>query len=108
VASLELVKLALSKKVYTSKKGEKLSATNSPNIDACDKYGMTALLYATFFGQIDTVKILIEQGADVNKMNSEGLTPLRLAAKQEIKVLFIANGAVEKKSNFDDERPFDN
>lgn len=49
-------------------------------IDRLDKYGYTALHYACFYGQLTSAKILVECGADVNRIAPEMSSPLLLAA----------------------------
>ncbi len=44
----------------------------------CDE-GVTALMWASYGGHIDIVKLLIESGADVNAKNKAGYTALMLA-----------------------------
>lgn len=49
-------------------------------IDRVDKYGYTSLHYACFYGQLTSVKILVDCGADVNRMAPELSSPLLLAS----------------------------
>ena len=44
-----------------------------------DGAGDTPLTLASMNGEVETVRMLLEAGADVNKRNSEGKTPLFLA-----------------------------
>ena len=44
-------------------------------------------------GEIDAVKAYLNDGADVNERDSDGLTPLHLVEKKEIAELLIAKGA---------------
>ena len=46
---------------------------------------MTALATAASFGHIETVKILVENGAYIKTTNDEKKTPLQLTKKEEIK-----------------------
>ena len=48
-------------------------------IKSVDKENNTALIFASKFGYNEIVKILIENGADVNFRNNEGKTALDLA-----------------------------
>ncbi|XP_050499039.1 ankyrin repeat family A protein 2-like [Diabrotica virgifera virgifera] len=50
------------------------------NVKDCDN--LTALHWASFYGQIHSVQLLIENGARVNEMGSEEETPLLLAASE--------------------------
>ncbi len=47
-------------------------------IDAVDEYGESALMKACRHGHEDIVYLLIENGADVNKINSKGESSLDL------------------------------
>lgn len=65
-------------------------------IDRLDKYGCSALHYACFYGQLNSVKILVECGADVNKSAPEMSSPLLLAASgghAEIVKFLLGHGA---------------
>ena len=62
--------------------------------------GETPLFNAAFFGQKDTVSLLIEHGVDVNAKNSFGETALDRAQdfhKQDIVTLLKSHGAVSGK-----------
>ena len=66
-------------------------------VDVRGLYGLTALHYATRYNRIDVVKLLLREGADVNKQNYDYKdTPLHYAAqynKTEVARLLIQNGA---------------
>ena len=65
-------------------------------IDRVDRFGYTALHYACFYGQLTSVKILVECGADVNKSAPEMSSPLLLAAcggHAEIVKFILSRGA---------------
>lgn len=49
------------------------------NIDAIDDNGETPLFYAASQGSFETVKILVEHGADFNLLNNANKTSLDLA-----------------------------
>lgn len=53
---------------------------NGMDIDARDNKGCTALAMAVLMGKLEVVKILVAKGANVNKRNKGGATPLILAA----------------------------
>jgi len=57
-------------------------------------YGMTALMYAAQGGHFQVAKLLVENGADVNKQ--DGMTALMYAAQRgrfEVAKLLVENGA---------------
>ena len=51
------------------------------NGDARDKHGNTALHFAASEGHLETSRLLLERGADINSQNDEGLTPLQQASR---------------------------
>jgi ankyrin repeat protein len=66
-------------------------------INICDKYGNTALFFAVRINNIDIIKYLIENGADLNAKNEDYESVLHYAAYKKnnletIKYL-IENGA---------------
>lgn len=74
-------------------------------VDAFDNERYTALHYAVYFGSINSCKILLEKGANVNFQNKFG-TPLMRASRYgdvEVVDLLLAFGADSKiKNNFGD------
>src|SRR4051812_16103134 len=53
---------------------------NPSTLKTGDDRGITPLLYASAFGSLDAMRILIEAGADVNVAEPQGATPLHWAA----------------------------
>src|SRR5690606_23373742 len=49
-------------------------------VDAADRQGYSALMYAARAGQLEAVRLLLERGAKVNARNALGETALMLAA----------------------------
>ncbi|CAK8683278.1 myotrophin homolog [Clavelina lepadiformis] len=49
----------------------------------CTDKGTPILVVATDYGHVDVMKYLIEKGADVNKSNSAGITPILVAIWEE-------------------------
>jgi hypothetical protein len=67
------------KKSDTNKVRKLLARDSSRHwLDDKDEYGMTALMYAAKEGHEDIVRILLDEGADVNKVCSK-MTALNLA-----------------------------
>ena len=70
--------------------------TARPDVNAKDKYGVTALIDASLKGQREIVELLILEGADLNARDNQGDTALMNAALKgriEIVELLISNGA---------------
>ncbi|UCG08007.1 MAG: ankyrin repeat domain-containing protein, partial [Desulfobacterales bacterium] len=70
--------------------------TKQADVNAKDKYGVTALIAASFKGQKEIVELLIIEGADLNAQDNKGDTALMNAAikgHSEIAELLITNGA---------------
>jgi len=66
------------------------------DVNAFDKDGNTALLWAAMYGLSDNVQTLIEKGADVNARNNDGVRALTWAAMYghtNVVRLLIKNGA---------------
>ena len=51
------------------------------NIEIKDEYGLTALLAASWVGNLGTVKLLLKKGADITAKDNEDHTALHLAAE---------------------------
>lgn len=71
-------------------------ARQLPCIDEVDTNHFTPLHWACFYGQLSSVKILINCGADINKLAPDHVSPLLLAAAgghHEIVKLLLLNGA---------------
>lgn len=56
---------------------------NALNLDIADSKGKTALFYACEFGNLNSVKILIKSGSDINKRDIFGKTVLMYAVESE-------------------------
>lgn len=54
----------------------------SMSVDDLDDYGRTALYWAAHFGKIQTVKTLVELGANVNWVSSANGAPLHIAVER--------------------------
>ncbi len=71
--------------------------------------GTHALMVAAAFGHVDTVRALIDKGADVNAKDLTGWTPLHAAAfkgNMQIVRLLLENGAVAEPSTWFLESPW--
>ena len=56
------------------------------DVDTTDEYGLTALHMASFDGNLEIAKVLIERGASVNFKDEKGTTPLHVALQCADKV----------------------
>lgn len=73
-----------------------IQARQLPNIDETDRNQLTPLHWACYYGQLSSVKILINCGADATKLAPDLVSPLLLAAAgghHEIVKLLLQNGA---------------
>jgi hypothetical protein len=65
---------------------------------------MTPLHIAAYFGYLDLVKVLLEAGASIEKVNNDGQTPLHLASGEErveeVKALLRAGAIVGIRDKF--------
>jgi ankyrin repeat protein len=67
---------------------------SSTNIDTRGARGATLLMHAAAFGNVETVRFLIDSGADINAKNDLGATALLWAARDPDKArLLIEHGA---------------
>ena len=100
------IKMILREKVVLSVAGnDELLEIETKRIDvhAKNKYGVTALIEASYRGQKEEIEWLIVEGADLNARDNQGDTALMSAAikgHSEIVALLLANGAdVHAKDN---------
>ena len=97
----EILLLAMEKKRFDfAKQFAESGADVNYQYDLSKNYadGMTALLYAAKWENLEMVKLLLEKGADINAKAVNGDTPLSIAAKSdndEIVAFLLENGAVE-------------
>ena len=77
---------------------------NGADVNYCDEYGTTFLIWASTRGYTNDVKSLIDNGADVNARNNDGQTALIKACfigHADIVRLLLVNGAdVNAKNNY--------
>ena len=76
------------------------------DVNARDQRGYTALMYASWKGHADIVRILIDRGADVRSVDSEtGYTPVLLAAlgAEETAADFTIGDEVDEDENPDEQ-----
>ena len=69
---------------------------DAKGVDAIVRDGWTALMHAARDGHTEVVKLLIDNGADLNHKSNGGVTALRTAAREgrtEVVKLLIDNGA---------------
>ena len=100
------IKMILREKVVLSVEGnDELLQIETKRIDvhAKNKYGVTALIEASYRGQKEQIEWLIVEGADLNARDNQGDTALMNAAikgHSEIVAFLLANGAdVHAKDN---------
>lgn len=68
--------------------------TTSPDIiNAKDKYGFTALHNLMSEKQFEMINLLLEEGANPNIKNEDGITPLHLACWTKNANILLKNGA---------------
>ncbi|XP_052806374.1 ankyrin repeat domain-containing protein 7-like [Mya arenaria] len=68
------------------------------DIDAVDSEGRTLLFYAARYGQVDTVRQLVEAGCDIDQVDALGNSPLHEAVDKwqlEIAKIFLRDGKVD-------------
>lgn len=53
-------------------------------MNAKEEDGDTALHYAAYCSNLETVKILVKAGADINAALSDGTTPLMMATNDDV------------------------
>lgn len=73
-----------------------IQAKQHHNINETDKFNLTPLHWACFYGQLSAVKILLKYGASVSKLALDYVSPLLMAASgghHEIVRLLLQNGA---------------
>lgn len=103
LSSREQNKSPLHKAIVNHKIEEALEIIDSiklnnlkPGLDRRDKDGQTPLHLATSRGLLDVVQHLIKNGANVNRLNREGLTPAEYAVlfeRKTLKDLLSGNGS---------------
>ena len=80
-------------------------------MDVGDGIVLTALQFATMFNQTDVIKLLLYEGADVNRQDRYSKdTPLHRAAQfnyTEVVRLLLDNGADINLKNYLNKRPLD-
>lgn len=71
---------------------------NTPiEVNETNSEGNSALYFASFSGNLDTVKFLVKNGADVNLKNSFNDTPVKIAMKRghyKVVDFLVSNGAI--------------
>jgi len=65
-------------------KAVKLHLAAGADVDMKDKHGRTSLLIAAWWDHKETAELLIGEGADVNAMADNGVTPLDLSIKLNV------------------------
>ena len=68
------------------------------DVNAKDRFHSFALMQAVFYGHLETARVLVEKGADVNLTDDTGKTALVLARQKKLPPLadlLKKNGAME-------------
>jgi ankyrin repeat protein len=85
---------------------EGLRSAFNDNVNACHlmPYGQTLALHAVLENQIEILRFLIERGADLNKGDDDGFTPLHAAALENninaTEIILEAGANVEIVDNY--------
>jgi ankyrin repeat protein len=69
------------------KPADSVSVSHKNSLDYRDRYGMTALHRAAIRGNIETIKDLIEKGAEINARDNYGWTPLHWAVFKQDEIM---------------------
>ena len=80
-----------------------------PDIDCASKLGFTALYAAAFANEASIFKFLIQKGADINKITSEGDSAIHLAAAEGYDLIIdilLEENYVADGVNLDSETPY--
>ena len=76
-----------------------------------DRVDQTALFFAAYYNRTDVIRLLLQKGADVNKQNWIGNTPLHNAAMfnstAEVIAMLIDHGASINITNNEGYKPID-
>ena len=64
-----------------------------------ENLGLTPLCMAAAFNSVESAKILLKNGANVNGENNLGTTPLDMAKSNKMKKLLIKYGAIDEKGS---------
>jgi cytohesin len=97
--------LAIAAVLLPMARAQKSGQENEPAAAVSEGQPAKSLHQAAKDGDLEQVKKLIAQGADVNAMNNQGRTPLHLAAfhgHREVAALLVARGADVNTSMRDD------
>ena len=85
---------------------EKLIATDPEVVHSKDAAGSTALHHAAGFGTLETIQLLLDNGAEVNAKNRRSSTPLHWAIHDEARVrLLLEHGAAINAKQVEDRTP---
>ena len=93
-ANLQLLALDFAREGNTQELKKMLDYGMS--VDLCTHKSDTLIMLASYRGHLETVNMLIVKGADVNKMNARGQTPLDgvcFKGNLEMVKLLVKNGA---------------
>ncbi|MCL4361835.1 ankyrin repeat domain-containing protein [Candidatus Dependentiae bacterium] len=105
LSAMRTVEYSIQALIEASKKGEagkieEIIQSGYVNINVQDITGRTALMWASKFGHVKTVTLLLHSGADVNIKDNYDFTALRLAELNDHeKIIELLNQANARKKN---------
>jgi len=88
----------------------KSALDSGTGVNTKDHGGNTPLIWATYSGSLDVIRLLLERGADTQVTYKKGWTPLHIAAREgrlEVARLLLEGGGDVKAKNDNGKTPLD-